>query len=100
MISFQEECWFDCQVVSDDKVGGRVIANPECLLDCFPKDSNLQCAREVIEKYIEKGVCPNAITPATILREEQGINIWTHIPANPATCTLDLKFEEFEALIE
>ena len=92
MISFQEECWFDCKVASEEKVGGRVIANPECLLDCF---DNLPCAREVIEKYIEKGVCPDAITPATILLEEQDINIWTHVPANPAACSFGLKFDEF-----
>ena len=72
-----------------------MIANPECLLDCFP---DLPCAREVIEKYIEKGVCPNAITPATILLEEQGISIWTQAPqAAAAICTFGPKFEPFPA---
>ena len=92
MISCQEECWFDCKVVSHEKVGGRIIANPECLLDCF---ANLPCAREVIEMYNKKGVCPNAITPATILLEEQGIKIWTQAPQTEAVCTFALKYEEF-----
>ena len=79
--------------MSHAKVGGRIIANSECLLDCF---KDLPCAREVIEKYISKGVCPNAITPATILWEEQGIRIWTQVPqTTTAQCTYGLKFEEF-----
>ena len=48
--------------------------------------------------YNQKGVCPNAITPATILLEEQGISIWTQAPqAAAAICTFGPKFEPFPA---
>ena len=89
----QEECWWNCMIISDRLVNGQAIANPECLKDCFLKtkrrknqngkrgrrnevrdrqrsDSDSSCFASLIGDVTSKGTCDTALNPASQL------NIW------------------------
>merc|ERR1712227_529097 len=31
----QDECWWDCMIISESVLAGQAITNPECMKDCF-----------------------------------------------------------------
>ena len=33
----REDCFWDCEIESQSVIGGAIITNPACLLDCFPE---------------------------------------------------------------
>ena len=70
----QEECWWDCQIVSNrllhpdsfsfeaetNPLFAQAIANPECLLDCFDQNGDSKCLYNLINKLsvsTDKGTC-------------------------------------------
>ena len=66
----QDECWWDCLIISDQLVSGQAIGNPECLSDCFSKNGDTSCLAGLIEDVTSKGTCDDGRNPASTL------NIW------------------------
>merc|ERR1712037_333946 len=90
----QDECWWDCMIISDRRVDGQAVTNPECLRDCFSdtsgttrrqrgkrrqqrgkrkrqaSEADSSCFASLIEDVISKGTCDNGQNPAAEL------NIW------------------------
>ena len=82
---FQEECWWDCQIISSrllkkapttpeyygfearaNPLLGQAIANPECLSDCF-QDEDSECLASLIADVAEFGTCNKPDNPANFL---------------------------------
>merc|ERR1712223_1500314 len=38
----QDECWWDCMIISESVLAGQAITNPECMKDCFSDSSGTQ----------------------------------------------------------
>merc|ERR1712223_1254657 len=106
----QDECWWDCMIISGSEVSGQAITNPECLRDCFAavasgrrksgkrgkkggkkgrkggrkgrQTSDSNCLALLIDDVTSKGTCNDGNNPAFTL------GIWG---ANdlPNTCTLE-----------
>ena len=85
----QDECWWDCAIISDPSLEiytlwtAQAIANPECLRDCFSKttgrwrrqkSSDSTCFAKLIEDVTSKGTCDTGNNPAAKFNET--INLW------------------------
>ena len=68
----QDECWWDCIIISAQQVYGQAVTNPECLRDCFLNTtiSEDDCFALLIEDVTSKGTCKTGDNPAEVL------NIW------------------------
>ena len=72
--SFQDECWWDCDIITDPLVAGAAIPTFDCLGDCFP-DTGTTCLSSLIKDVTTKGTCDTGYNPAAEL-SENGVNIW------------------------
>merc|ERR1712223_2202292 len=109
----QDECWWDCMVVSDSTLSGQAVANLECLSDCFSdasgtrkrksgkgrrggkkgrkggrkgrqiSDAGSSCYASLINDVTSKGTCDDGNNPA------KDLNIWGWSEL-PNSCTLDV----------
>ena len=69
----QDECWWDCAIISAPEVSGQAVTNPECLRDCFSNtmsEDDSSCFSLLIEDVTSKGTCKTGDNPAEVL------NIW------------------------
>ena len=91
----QDECWWDCMIISERAVQGQAITNPECMRDCFSdtsgtgrrrggkrrqhrrkkkrqmsEEEDSSCFALLIEDVTSKGTCDDGENPA------KELNIW------------------------
>merc|ERR1712223_467022 len=86
----QDECWWDCMIMSDSALSGQAITNPECMKDCFAaaasgrrrsgkkgrknrkkgrkggrkgRDSDSNCLALLIDDVTSKGTCDTGSNP-------------------------------------
>merc|ERR1712223_505653 len=106
----QDECWWDCMIISDSILSGQAITNPECMKDCFAaaasgrrrsgkkerrnkkkgrkggkkgrqtRDSDSNCLALLIDDVTSKGTCDDGNNPA----KELDIWGWSNL-ANDCT---------------
>ena len=107
---FQEECWWDCEILPHPLFGGQFIVDLECLKDCFDQISDTRnrdtsCLISLIEDVTTKGTCEvdedslasPLFNPAPFIASELGINVWGWTELDN-DCTIALMSLQYEIL--